>query len=45
VIEQAFKRVLLSIYHQRVDYPKSQVARTTGKVLGTSRGRKGHYSA
>lgn len=50
VIEQAFKRVLLGIYHQRIDYPKSQAAKApnpVGKILGSSQGRhrKGHFSA
>ncbi len=37
VIEHAFKRILLGVYHHRIDYPKSQIARASqplAKVLG-----------
>lgn len=47
IIDQAFKRILLGVYHHRIDYPKSQGGKTpsaSGKVL-PARGRKGHFSA
>ena len=47
VIEQAFKRILLGAYHQRIDYPKAPgVGRTgSGKLLQARSGRKGHFTA
>ena len=44
VIEEAFKRTLLSIYHQRIDYPHMHLGSVTGgKAKKPSNGtKKGH---
>jgi putative nucleotidyltransferase with HDIG domain len=41
VIEIAFRRVLLGIYHQRIDYPKSTSGAASPR-LGLAKNRKGH---
>ena len=42
VIEAAYKRILLGVYHQRVDYPmKYSAARSSSKPKGERRGSSG----
>lgn len=50
VIEKAFRRVLLGIYHQRIDYPKSAVGMPSAYekpafVKGTGSSKKGTHTA
>ncbi len=50
VIEKAFKRILLGIYHQRIDYPQFQFGQNGSSVKSTASvvhkvDKKGIYSA